>query len=130
MNTISQFATNDPKQLSTQLSNLEQNIVKETANIRSTYELAKVATDDDPVSPIKTYTTGQCARIDSTHGAVTLRLSAPADGLPGEILVVQAVGGNGFVAVGIGATINNAATRTFASAFVTRFYFDGKNFWS
>lgn len=133
MNTISQFATEDPKQLGTQLSKLEQNVVKETADIRSEFELAAVPTDDDFLSPTKTYSIGQCARLDTTLGSPTINLSAPASGLPGEIIIVQRKGTAGFIAVGVNATVNNAPSAPFAAfpfAFVTRIYCDGKNFWS
>lgn len=133
MNTISQFATDDPKQLGTQLSKLEQNAAKETASIRASYELSAVPVDDDSSSPTKTFTVGQCARLDTTLATPVINLSPPADGLPGEVIVVQRNGTTGFIAVGINATINNAASAAFAAfpfAFVTRFYCDGKNFWS
>lgn len=133
MNTISQFATDDPKQLGTQLSKLEQNVVKETADIRQGSELRAFPVDDDFSSPTRTYTVGQCARLDTTLGSPVINLSPPPDGLPGEVIVVQHKGTSGFVAVGINATINNAASAAFAAfpfAFVTRFYCDGKNFWS
>lgn len=133
MNTISQFATDDPKQLGTQLSKFEQNVVKETAAIRAEFEIAAAPTDDDFLSPTKTYTVGQCARLDTTLGSPTVRLSPPANGLPGEVIVVQRKGTSGFIAVGINANINNATSSPFAAfpfAFVTRIYCDGKNFWS
>lgn len=133
MNTISQFATDDPKQLGTQLSKLEQNVVKETASIRQAFQLSAAPIDDDSLSPVKTFTVGQCARLDTTLASPVINLSPPADGLPGDVVVVQRAGTKGFIAVAINSTINNAASAPFAAfpfAFVTRFYFDGTDFWS
>lgn len=130
MNTISQFATDDPKQLGTQLSKLEQNVVKETASIRQAFELSAVPIDDDRASPIKTYTVGQCARLDTRAGIVTLHIAAPADGLPGELIVVQKQGTNGYVAIGINARVNGTTAFTSGPEKVDRFYFDGTDFWT
>ena len=131
MRQITQFVTEDPGQLGTQLSRFEDNVVKETESIRKNFALSATAIDDDPFSPFKSYTVGQCARINSAAGAVSFYLSAPLDKLPGEFIVVQKTGANGFVAIGVNANVNGAAKLTVASGvIVSRFYFDGTDYWS
>lgn len=132
MRTISQFVTDDPKQLGTQLSKFEQNVVQETSAIRSLYEISAVPTDVSAASGrAAVFTTGQCARADTRAGACTINLVRPANGLPGEFIFVQAVGGNGFVMNGIGCTVNGAASiaLTPTAQIVFRFYYDGANYW-
>lgn len=132
MRTVGQFVTDDPKQLSTQLSQLEQNVVKETADIRLSREpRALDVIELSATGPVMTLTIGQAARLDSRVGAVTFNLSPPSDGLPGEFILFQAKGSNGFVVNGIGANVNNAANAavTPSTQVVFRFFFDGKDYW-
>lgn len=132
MNTIGQFATDNAQLLGSQLSKLEQNVVKETASIRQRFALASVAIDDDSKSPIKTFTVGDCARLDTSLASPVVNLAPPMDGLPGEVTIVQAAGALGFIVVAINCKVNNAAVIALGAApfaFVFRAYFDGKNFW-
>lgn len=131
MRTIGQYVTEDPKQLSTQLSQLEQNVVTETASIRSATAPRLVPVNDDPVSPRKTYTVGQTARINTGAGAVLFNLTPPMDGLPGQFAVLQINGAAGFTAIAVNCRINGGATYTPAAGLVVyRFEFDGKDFWN
>lgn len=132
MRTIGQYVTDDPKQLSTQLSNFEQNVVRETSDIRRSAEPRSLnVVDTSAAGPVLTFTIGQAARADSRIGALTFNLLPPSDGLPGEFVLFQAQGANGFVVNGIGCNVNGAAIATItpSTQVVFRFFFDGKNFW-
>lgn len=131
MRTIGQYVTENPKQLSTQLSEFEQNVVTETATLKRDKAPRLISVDDDPVSPRKTYTVGQIARIDTDAGAVFFNLTPPADGLPGQFAVVQISGASGFTAVAVNCRINGGATYAPAAGLIVyRFEFDGKDFWN
>jgi hypothetical protein len=132
MRTVSQFITEDPKQLGTLLSKFEQNVVQETADIRQIFQLSPVASDGSAAVPIaSTYTVGQSLRADTRIGAISFNLTPPSNGLPGEFVLIQVNGANGFVAIGVNCTINGATkiTTTPSAQVVFRFYCDGKNYW-
>jgi hypothetical protein len=127
MRQIGQFITSDKNQLSTQLSKLEQNIVKETADIRAAYDATPMPT------PIVTkgggtYTTGEALLADTSAGAFAVNLAAPADGKPARMIVIN-LSANILTLVPIAPALINLSTSFPASGGKFELFFDSVNWW-
>lgn len=127
MRQIGTFSTDDPRQLMTQLSNLEQNIVKETGDIRAGFVPDFAPTRIAVGGGI--YSTGIALLADTSAGPFSVVLANPQNNVPGMMLVVNE-SGNHFTVVPTAPTLINLAASNFYAAGLFTLFFDGQNWWS
>lgn len=121
MKQVGQFITADTKQLATQLSQLEQNTVKETADIRSAFlpvPAVLVARDGG------TYTIGQAILSETPAAGIKILLTASS---PGFLLILNKFGGI-INAAPVKGSIDLGSSENFnvGTALV---FFDGTDWW-
>jgi len=129
MRAVKQFVTENPRQLSTQLSQLEQNVATEADDIRATYDVTPV-----PTSPVTrgggVYTTGQALIADTNGGSFSVNLAAPVNGRPGRMIVIN-LSANVLSLVPRAPALLNLSTLAFpAPGGITQLFFDGTNWWA
>lgn len=128
LRTLKQYITDDPGRLSSQLADLENNVVTETESIRNSYLVRPTPTARVIVGG-GIYTVGQAVTIDTSAGSYAVNLAVPADRRPGWLYFIHVTSGT-LTLRPINATINNAATLTHAVVGVLSVYFDGAKWWS
>lgn len=121
MKQIGQFITTDQKQLATQLSTLEQNIVKETGDIRANFLPAPVRVTARDGG---TYTTGQAVLSETPAAGIKILLTASA---PGFLIIINKTGNN-INASPITGSIDLGSSENFAGGNALVF-FDGTDWW-
>jgi hypothetical protein len=127
LRTIKQFITGDAKRLSSQLSDLENNVATETADIRTNYvqkapQTARISKGGG------VYTTGQTLIADTSAAVFSINLAAPRDGQPGWLYVIIEAGPSLTIRPVPPAKINALTVGTIAQV-VAPLYFDGSNWW-
>lgn len=128
LRTIKQYITDDPNRLSSQLADLENNVVTETDAIRNSYLVRPVPTARILVGG-GVYTVGQAVVIDTSGGNYTVNLAPPSDGQSGWVYFIHETSGV-LTLRPIGTkTINTAATFVHSSVGVLTVYFDGSNWY-
>lgn len=127
MRTIGQFITSDPQQLATQLGTLEQNVVKETQDIRASFDETGTQTPWVNTSG-GVFTVGQTVLANTVPGALTGNLAAPKDGKPGWLTVVVN-SANALTLTTVGAAKIQTGTAAAFTLGMFRIYFDGTDFW-
>ena len=139
MKKIGQFIVENPQRLGAQLSDLENNIAKETQDIRASFAPELEQVSFSVASPVtQQLGVGQVGLCDTSAGNVSLFLAPDPRHMPGFLAVIKTSGANavtifpsGNNRVGSRAQIN-AAANLFASgaARLMLFYFDGYEWWN
>lgn len=135
---IGQFDTESQQRLTAQLSEFQNNVVKETTDIRAAFmpelEVLKFV---GILGAALTLLPGQAAICDSAVAAVTVPLAAPIGGVPGFSAIIKRQAANNVTAVATGVTslntartVNGAATKVYAAVGLYWVYFDGSNWWA
>lgn len=127
MRQIGQFVTQDPRQLSTQLSKLEQNVVKETADIRASFDATPVPTEVVNQGG-GVYTAGQALIADTTAGSFLVNLAPPADRRPARMVVIV-LSGNVLNVQPIPPALINLSTSVPLPGGKSELFWDGTNWW-
>jgi len=131
---IIQFITEDKQRLSSQLSALEGNVVKETADIRSSYapNLSQVQIAATTLAPVLTWQVGM---VDMTTGNVSVTLAPDSAGQPGWVMLVKKQAANTLTIFPSGSNfsgarmVNGAASYALAGIGCVLFWFDGMNWY-
>lgn len=135
MRLIGNFTTEDTRRLTSQLSALEDNIDRETRDIRASFlpNFERRLFSPDTIATA-TLLPGQVAICDTTVASFTLNLSAPTTLAPGMLAVIKKLLSNtvtvvpsGQVLSGVARTINATTSFSCASVGLYLFYFDGSN---
>ncbi len=127
MNTIKQFVTGNPGQLSTQLSNLESNVVSETADIRAKFVPIPVTTAV-VTSGGGSFSVGEAVIADTTLSTFTLNLTDPVNKAPGFAMLINRSSGNVTLKTIAPTLIQLSASLPFANGMWILF-FDGTGWW-
>lgn len=126
MRQIRSFQTDDPKRLDAQLSQLEENVIKE-------FQVTDLSKDERPnVLPTVTqgggfYTTGQAILCDVPPSGFTVNVEPPLSGLPGFITVV--VKQNTLTVIPTKGAINLGTSVTLGGT-LHLIFFDGIDWWT
>jgi hypothetical protein len=122
---IQQFVTSDLPQLSTQLSKFENNVATETQDIRNTFDAIPVP-QPEVLEGGGIFTVGQCVFANTVHGAFSINLAAPNNGLPGRMMVIRTAS-PALTVVPITGLVNLSTSAVVPG--IATIYFDGANWW-
>lgn len=133
---IKQFITENAQRLSSQLSTLEGNVAKETADIRASFQPALTQVVFSASSSSSAFGVGVAALCEPSTSALTLALTA-AQGQPaGFACLVKRGAGSAITLVpsgtnssGLSRKINTANSKAYATAGLYWLYFDGENWY-
>jgi hypothetical protein len=130
MRQIRQFRTDDKGLLSTQLSQLENNVAQELALVESEALAVPVVTATvTPNTAGGVFSVGDCLMADTTLGGFSVNLAAPVDGLPGWFLAINRSGNTLKIQTVPPALLNlSSVAQNFAGG-LHQLFFDGHDYW-
>jgi len=127
MRTIKQFITEDKQRLSSQLSDLENNVATETSDIRASFEPKAVQTPRITKGG-GVYTTGQTLIVDTSGGVFEINVANPKNNVPGWLHIIIEAGPSLNVRPIAPAKFNTLVVASIAQV-TAHMYFDGSNWW-